>query len=74
MYSIKLKLEFSILNRLISVVRARNPSLFNDEGTYLGGLGGDKASASQNVLAKEVDVDSMLLFQSPIDLAYFGNK
>lgn len=30
MYSVKLKLEFNVLNRLIMVVKSRNPDLFSD--------------------------------------------
>lgn len=65
-YSIKLKLEFSILNKLIGVVKARNPDLFNSDGLQMDVLGGNKASATQsiqNIQSKEVDVNSILPIQ-----------
>lgn len=34
-YSVKLKLEFSILNKLIEVVKARDPDLFDSEGVRM---------------------------------------
>ncbi|KAI3399312.1 hypothetical protein diail_7267 [Diaporthe ilicicola] len=57
-YSVKLKLEFSILNKLIEVVKARNPDLFDSEGVRMelingggptiGKSSGGKASVSDH--------------------------
>lgn len=59
-YSVKLKLEFSILNKLIEVVKARNPDLFDSEGVRMelinggaqrtiGKSSGGKASVSEQM-------------------------
>lgn len=74
MYSIKLKLEFGILNKLIAVVKARNPDLFNSDGIQLGVLSDNKVPTIQFEVqhtsaagAKEADRDSILPIQSPVD-------
>lgn len=47
-YSIKLKLEFSILNKLIEVVKARNPDLFDSEGVRMTLINGGKRTINKN--------------------------
>jgi hypothetical protein len=41
-YSVKLKLEFRILNKLIEIVKARNPDLFDSEGVRMTLINGGK--------------------------------
>ncbi|KAG8159286.1 hypothetical protein KVR01_010947 [Diaporthe batatas] len=57
-YSVKLKLEFSILNKLIEVVKARNPDLFDSEGIRMTLINGgkrpiNKSSSGGKSLASE---------------------
>lgn len=47
-YSVKLKLEFSILNKLIEVVKARNPDLFDSEGVRMELINGGKRAIGKS--------------------------
>lgn len=46
-YSVKLKLEFSILNKLIEVVKARNPDLFDSEGVRMELINGGRRTVGK---------------------------
>lgn len=47
-YSVKLKLEFSILNKLIEVVKARNPDLFDSEGVRMTLINGGRQNINKS--------------------------
>ncbi|KAI7776149.1 hypothetical protein LA080_005771 [Diaporthe eres] len=56
-YSVKLKLEFSILNKLIEVVKARNPDLFDSEGVRMTLINGGRRDVNKSSGAKGSVVD-----------------
>ncbi|KAJ4388856.1 hypothetical protein N0V93_006317 [Gnomoniopsis smithogilvyi] len=72
-YSIKLKLEFGILNKLIAVVKARNPDLFNSDGIQLGVISDNKMPTMQsihNAPNAETERDTILPIQSPVEESF----
>lgn len=68
-YSIKLKLEFGILNKLIAVVKARNPDLFHSDGVQLDVINDNKLPTSRsvhNTATKDMERDLIMPIQSPV--------